>query len=389
MKNPLTFKLTLPAALLFAGGVLLFWLGRLSVSQQALGVSARPVIATTSRAYQESKAASAKAMAAVETKSADELRSANKAEILSTDRLLEEIARVPCILNRRAKRQRFEALLASVTPENAESVFRALGKAQDSGAHVTSDIWDGIWAHWAEVDGAGAMRFLLTRDAPGSDSDPATVGEAFARKDRAGMQQWLAANRTEFGESALFLRAEAAYLAAEANGDLAGATAKFTANCAAEEPRRRFFEQFCDDAVQSGGVDGLKSYFESVPDEAKATAFNATLWRLRLADPEAAKAWFTANASKPWREDGVVAGFVGALSASDPAGTAEWAATLPPPPRTAWPDQDPLQQSLRNWARTDAEGAARWILAHPDAPWSEAAINTVKPYVERAQRQGR
>jgi hypothetical protein len=86
-------------------------------------------------------------------------------------------------------------------------------------------------------------------------------------------------------------------------------------------------------ATQQGGVEGLLSWFRSLPDNAvKQRAFQAVSMRLGQVDREQARAWLTEEAGNPYRNDQTYREFIGAMAATDPKGALDYAFSLPASP---------------------------------------------------------
>jgi hypothetical protein len=107
---------------------------------------------------------------------------------------------------------------------------------------------------------------------------------------------------------------------------------------------------------------------DNLPPALQQAAWSVTLQRLTYTKPEAAKDWLEKHAGDPGQDYNDAGRLVEELCRRDIAGTAKWAAGLPPP---QGPYRHPAEQAINIWLRADREAASAWLATLPaDSPWA-------------------
>ncbi len=284
--------------------------------------------------------------------------------------------------------------LAGLTPQNAEQLRRELGI--DRLDPNDPDFQDFHFA-WGQVAGLDALLFGI--DTPESDTGPTLQGWAVA--DPAAAVAWfqkidieddptfdpivrgreipadvlrayLAHSLTE-GLAAADPAAALDFAASYASGGGAGAdglvgvVAGRVVEARGVEPAKRWAESLAavGEAVPFRRPDG-----KSEPVSQRAAAMASVAVAQARTDPRAAAEWVAASAS-PEDEPWVVRDVARIWAQSDPPGAVGWLETL----GDSRGQREGLSAAYANWAAREPMGASEHLVAQPESPERDFAIN--------------
>jgi hypothetical protein len=257
------------------------------------------------------------------------------------------------------REREFFKLLDDLKPGDAIAVRKLLARTLDQGVLYES-LWDAFWTRWGEIDGAGAMEYILTtQDHSAVPKDIRRVMRGWGATDPVAAAEWTESHQDKH------IRDELVGLTdGFASMDLAGATAMaLQAAPPGDANLGSLMETLSEQAVRQGRVTGLKAWFDQLPEGdtngARGKAIGHVYWRLYSADLDTAKDWVREQASKPWRSDKIVGEMAGKIADKDPKAAAEWLESVPPSPQSGvYPGLDTV---LGHLISKDRAAAEKWL----------------------------
>ncbi|MHA3774078.1 hypothetical protein ACXR0O_21325 [Verrucomicrobiota bacterium sgz303538] len=288
------------------------------------------------------------------------------------------------------RRQRaFFALLDDMQPSDAPAIHALLTKSQQqSGTYA--DLWAQFWMRWGEIDGPGAMEFILkTQKYPSMDGDIGRIMWGWGAAHPEEAAQWLEVHQGLDQINKALIGLTHGY----ATENLAGATKMAMRATPSGDPLLgKLMEALSEQAVRQGRVAGLTAWFDTLPassepGNARAAALGHVYSRLWSADPDKAMDWVGQQSSKPWRSDAVIGELAGRVAEKDPTKALTWLQSITPSNNdNSYPG---LAKIVRTWSARNPDAAAQWIKALPDSTFKDQATAAYPATQKSSKEQSR
>jgi hypothetical protein len=256
-------------------------------------------------------------------------------------------------------------LMEYLTPRNARRIEALFGEFSEMGIRL-DDGWWAFWVRWGEIDGSGVFAHLLSD--PGQKAaghwhfENAMLG--WATVNPAAAEAWLAAHRDAPFYDAIYV----ALITAYGYTDLNRATAAALALAPQQVGRLHdALGSIAENAYREGGAPGVAEWFEKLNDSAKNIGLIHAHYRINRGDPAFARAWFTAQADKPWRDDKHLSDLASRLIDADPPAAMEWLVELPLFPGSRHPAG--VRAGIEHWADKAPTDVTAWLEKHRTASW--------------------
>ncbi len=267
-------------------------------------------------------------------------------------------------------------LLPGLTAANAGEIRALFEKRKAEGFNHPVE-WDAFWSRWGEVDGAGAMAYLKSKEPMSSGMEMVKkVMRGWARTDPEAARTWFLANP---GASYEPLHG---YIDGISRVDLSKATSEAIA-LGKDKNLAPIASMLVERAVQQRKIDGLVDWWNTLPDDPsdkslRRVAVAAIHSRLE-ANPLIAREWTAQLAGTPYRDDHHVGRTAGLYAEQDPQKALEWAASLPPSPKNG--HYDGITRTVQALQRKDPAALDRWLQTVPPSPLRDQALEAKEPQV--------
>lgn len=225
----------------------------------------------------------------------------------------------------------FEKLLAETTDlAGLRGILETLLAFRSGGRDIGTE-WAGFWGILSNRDPKGTVALIETYG-PREKWYAEAVGMAvreWAVLDPQSAILWLQGNQALTGED--LDRATLSLIEGYASRDLAAATAYVLGILEPNDPLFQSMSQtLTQKALQTGGAEGLVSWFSQLPsDAARRLFFRDVTARLGEVSPEAQQNWLANNAGSAFRDDQMYVDYINALVKDQPQAAMEYAMKLP------------------------------------------------------------
>lgn len=266
----------------------------------------------------------------------------------------------------------FSELLQSLTPENAETVARAL---EDAPAFVTEDnLWELFFMTWGKIDGPSAIAFA---DKSGSDEEGVLSDLSRTISKMAALAGWTgeAPEEAKTWLSSLENQEERDELAdgivyGLAMRNIDAATSYALSFSDEESDKAEEYLGMIADLQVAHGLSTALNWVETLPDgPSKRKALTEVAREYADQDPTKAAEWIS-----PYLEEDFVEGAISQISRewikSDPANALSWIASLPEGDSRS----QVLSDAIWQWSRRSPRQAGDYLAHLPPGHERDSAM---------------
>ena len=254
----------------------------------------------------------------------------------------------------------FLSALKAMHPDDAGAFLAALEPFRRQGAR--REEWSAFFRKWGELNSAAAIAYLDQHKSENWAPDSyQQVLRSWGMKEPAAAQTWL----NERSGEVYFEAALLGFLEGHAVSDHQAATQIAVSSLAGAPDRlvSAAMEKIATSVFRSSFAPGLQQWFAALPTGPEGEAFRRGAMRhvySRLVQKDATTAaeWLSAQATMPWRSDGLIAEHAARLASKDPAAAMNWVASMPPSPRIGVVMG--VGEIVREWSR-DAGSFEPWL----------------------------
>jgi hypothetical protein len=254
-------------------------------------------------------------------------------------------------------------LLAAMTKEEMPEATRLLAEAQDGGNACAQAVLDTLWKQWGRVDPVGCIEYFAANSGSKTRSDARFLMEGWLEVDPAAALAWARQPR----ESRLDSAAAAMAITWDSSGDPKRLQGELLSMPAGSPVTRECLLDYFDLASLDKDSPSAAEIHARLPPALQQAAWTVTLQRLTYTNPQAAKDWLEKHAGDPGQDYNDAGRLIEELCRRDLAGTAKWAAGLPP---AQGPHRHPAEKAIDTWLRADRPAALAWLATlPPGSPW--------------------
>jgi hypothetical protein len=273
------------------------------------------------------------------------------------------------------RRQAFDRILRSLTPENALMVRESMAENGAGG-----DQWRLFTYAWGAVDAQGALAHAPDVPERWRDGFIGSVLTGMASKDPTAAMAYI--DTLEAGERRDRMAGQV--VQGLADHDIGVAT-DYVLGLASQGNERagRYLEDLTREVLRSDGLDAGRSWAESLPSGSlQAGALDRVANRFVDEDPQAAAGWATAYAGRDdyWR---VVEEVGDEWAERDPAAAVAWLDSLP----AGRGQNEGMSSALQEWGRRDPVAAGEYLQNMAPSAAKDAAVISFSATVAREDPQ--
>lgn len=361
---------------LLAAGGLGWWLGK-QAENEARVRNGPPATARMSDASAPQSPPSAPKPAALTSANATPLSGLKRAEAALR------------VANADQRRREFYVFLNTMTAGQAGEVEQLIRSLQREGMNLY-DEWSAFYTRWGELDPVTALEEMEKRRV-GDDSDRSIIDPqhrimaAWASLHPQQVQAWLEAHPDHPESVSLWV----SFIEGMSQVDLPGATALTLEHTAGDKTAQGLaMGALAESAIRQRGKEGMRAWFEELPDEGKASAMEHVHRRNKSSAPgesavEKAAAWLAAQASSSWRQDRFYQETANDWARLNPQAATQWSANLPAgkDPSDPFPG---LRSSIAAWVEKNPEEVSAWLTAQQGRPYYDtAAAGVAQHYLQQ------
>lgn len=257
----------------------------------------------------------------------------------------------------------FAKLLASMTPENVQSIMESMKTNRAGG-----DKWQLFLYGWGAMDSAGALAHAETLEAGAKARFLQSTLPGWASKDPNGAIAWV--DTMEEGETKN--RFLGTLVGGLADHDIGVATSYVLARAAAGDKQAgEYLRTVAGEEIRKSGAAGATAWGGRLPDSPlKGGALDQIADAYTSQDPPAAAAWAAQYAASEYGTR-VVEEVADGWAERDPKAAVGWLSSLGEGPAKS----EGTYSALREWTQRDPTAASKYLTSLPPSSSKDSAVS--------------